>query len=161
MRRSVQWQGSSPYAHIHTSKRCWNSEIDKMLNKMGFVQSASDPCIYICKSWRTILHWSLCLWHATCRKEWETHQWNQVNPGKEIPHERSWRAQSLPQSRSRAKSQKWHYLDWTINVHQRSAKEIWYGKLLPLFATIKGNTTVTAVLAYYIIPWNNASCKLI
>ncbi len=32
---------------IYGSPRCWNSVLDKQLKKMGFVQSVSDPCIYV------------------------------------------------------------------------------------------------------------------
>jgi len=32
---------------LKQSPRCWNSALDSQLKKMGFVQTASDPCIYI------------------------------------------------------------------------------------------------------------------
>ena len=32
---------------LKQSGRCWNNTLDEELKKMGFVQSASDPCIYI------------------------------------------------------------------------------------------------------------------
>ena len=32
---------------LKQSSRCWNSVLDKRLKKMGFVQTASDPCIYV------------------------------------------------------------------------------------------------------------------
>ena len=32
---------------LKQSARCWNSELDKQLKSMGFIQSSSDPCIYI------------------------------------------------------------------------------------------------------------------
>ena len=31
---------------LKQSPRCWNSVLDDQLNKMGFIQSESDPCIY-------------------------------------------------------------------------------------------------------------------
>lgn len=32
---------------LKQSPRCWNQTLNTQLKKMGFVQSASDPCIYI------------------------------------------------------------------------------------------------------------------
>ena len=32
---------------LKQSSRCWNSVLDKRLKKMGFVQTDSDPCIYV------------------------------------------------------------------------------------------------------------------
>ena len=32
---------------LKQSPRCWNSALDEKLKKMGFVQSASDPCLYV------------------------------------------------------------------------------------------------------------------
>ena len=32
---------------LKQSPRCWNTALDKQLKEMGFVQSTSDPCIYI------------------------------------------------------------------------------------------------------------------
>jgi len=32
---------------LKQSPRCWNSALDSQLKRMGFVQTASDPCIYI------------------------------------------------------------------------------------------------------------------
>ena len=32
---------------LKKSPRCWNTALDKQLKEMGFVQSTSDPCIYI------------------------------------------------------------------------------------------------------------------
>ena len=34
------------------SSRCWNVVLDKRLKKMGFVQTDSDPCIYVSTCWR-------------------------------------------------------------------------------------------------------------
>ena len=32
---------------LKQSPRCWNTALDKQLKEMGFVQSTSDPCLYI------------------------------------------------------------------------------------------------------------------
>ena len=32
---------------LKQSSRCWNTVLDKKLKKMGFVQTDSDPCIYV------------------------------------------------------------------------------------------------------------------
>ena len=32
---------------LKQSPRCWNSVLDDYLKKMGFVQAAGDPCLYI------------------------------------------------------------------------------------------------------------------
>ena len=32
---------------LKQSPRCWNSALDNHLNKMGFTQTTSDPCLYI------------------------------------------------------------------------------------------------------------------
>ena len=32
---------------LKQSPRCWNTALDKQLKEMGFVQSTSDPCIYV------------------------------------------------------------------------------------------------------------------
>ena len=32
---------------LKQSSRCWNSVLDQQLKKLGFVQSVSDPCIYV------------------------------------------------------------------------------------------------------------------
>ena len=32
---------------LKQSSRCWNSVLDQHLKKLGFVQSVSDPCIYV------------------------------------------------------------------------------------------------------------------
>ena len=32
---------------LKQSPRCWNIALDKKLKDMGFVQSTSDPCIYV------------------------------------------------------------------------------------------------------------------
>ena len=32
---------------LKQSSRCWNSVLDQHFKKLGFVQSASDPCIYV------------------------------------------------------------------------------------------------------------------
>ena len=34
---------------LKQAPRCWNSVLDKVLKEIGFVQSASDPCIYIAR----------------------------------------------------------------------------------------------------------------
>ena len=32
---------------LKQSPRCWNSALDDYLKKMGFVQAAGDPCLYM------------------------------------------------------------------------------------------------------------------
>ena len=32
---------------LKQAPRCWNTTLDAKLKKMGFIQSTSDPCIYI------------------------------------------------------------------------------------------------------------------
>ena len=32
---------------LKKSPRCWNTALDKQLKEMGFIQSTSDPCIYV------------------------------------------------------------------------------------------------------------------
>ena len=32
---------------LKQSSKCWNSVLDERLKKMGFVQTDSDPCIYV------------------------------------------------------------------------------------------------------------------
>ena len=35
---------------LKQSPRCWNSTLDTYLKKLGFIQTASDPCIYYQKT---------------------------------------------------------------------------------------------------------------
>ena len=42
---------------LKQSPRCWNSALDEHLKKIGFVQSNSDPCIYMYQQKESHLSW--------------------------------------------------------------------------------------------------------
>ena len=45
---------------LKQSSRCWNSVLDKRLKKMGFVQTDSDPCIYMAYRRRNVCNCCSC-----------------------------------------------------------------------------------------------------
>ena len=52
---------------LKQSPRCWNAALDNQLMKIGFVQAASELCIYMDSEGE--IYQGVCWWHYTCRKK--------------------------------------------------------------------------------------------
>ena len=132
---------------LKQSSRCWNSALDTHLKKMGFVQSAGDPCLYMSSEGEMFLIAvyvdDILLAGESDKRMAKVKQedgQSQTSSLTTISSEGHGRITLLPWYESHSRSKHRKCVDWPAVIHREYAEKIWYGEFKPIRTPVDTST---------------------
>lgn len=116
---------------LKQSLKCWNTALGAHLKQIGFVQSASDPCLYYKDAGGDIFYIGVYVDNIILARS--TH--DQVNEVKaalsKIRYQRPRNTTSFPGNDSQTRREKTLCVDRPTDLHKKLVKEVWNAGLQP------------------------------